>query len=247
MSPPWDESVYCSLGSIEISVVACQVLRRRLRFVDSPSAWVDTDDERRREDERVRAGLTGRRIAGVRYYELHYGEPDEDPTPQWTGAVFDSLDFGLELDLAGGETWSCMWDRTGDEEGLLVYRGALAAELRPDTGPAVWDVSERWAALARGRIAAVTPVWTRHAWQELLAGNPWRRTARWGPWEHSLLCRVTLTLEFEGGAEIVVTLGERDEDGFSSSGDNVAVFFSVAEARAAGVLLPGDADAVVGV
>ena len=60
------------------------------------------------------------------------------------------------------------------------------------------------------------------------------------------MCLVTLLLTFEGGAEIVVTLGERYEDRFIGAADNVAVFFSEPDARHAGVLLPGDADAVVG-
>jgi hypothetical protein len=69
-------------------------------------AWVVDEREQRRHNAELRRSLVGRRIERVRYVEIRYDEP---PSPAWTGPLFDSLDFGLELDLDDCETWSATW------------------------------------------------------------------------------------------------------------------------------------------
>ncbi|GAB3406255.1 hypothetical protein GCM10027569_16510 [Flindersiella endophytica] len=161
----------------------------------------------------------GRRIEGVRYVELRY---EKAPGPMWPAAGFDSLDFGLELDLDNGDLWSCTWASPGYDYGLLANRETpIASLLSPDADPAVWDVSERWRDLGPAEITAVTPVWTRL----------------------ETLCQVTIILHSSAGRGTVLTLGAADLDGrFEPSADNVAVFFSIADAQTAGVQLPGDTD-----
>lgn len=78
--------------------------------------------------------------------------------------------------------------------------------------------------------------------QDLVSGNPLsrnplRRRLRWGAEQRSLLCRVALALELEGGDGVVLTLGCRGESGLAYSGEDVAVLLPVDAARAAGVEL----------
>jgi hypothetical protein len=78
-------------------------------------------------------------------------------------------------------------------------------------------------------VQAVEGAWLRHRWDER---------------GESDLCVLTWVLRFEGGRDVVITLGDRREDGsFDYIADNVAVFFSLDEAQRRGVLLPGDAEA----
>lgn len=202
--------------------------------------WVEDAAARDAEDARLEC-LVGDELVRVRYFGLQ----DEDPA-SWLGDDFDALDYGLELDLASGATWSCIWRRAGEEEALLVYPGPLRPhEIAPDHDVAIADVTERWATRTGTRIEGARAAWRRHVWQDLVSGNPLsrnplRRRLRWGAEQRSLLCRVALALEFDGGDGVVLTLGCRDESGLTYSGDDVAVLFSVDAARAAGVALTSE-------
>ena len=177
----------------------------------SLNAWVTNAAERQAHESTLRH-LVGCRIERVRYVELRY-----ESGPIWAAAGFDALDFGLEFDLDNGDLWSCTWAMPAYDMGLLLNRGIpLSSTLRADADPAVWDVSERWGELGSGEITAVTPVWTRI----------------------EALCQTTIVLHTSAGCEVVLTLGAADvDDRFEPSADNVAVFFSIADAQAAGVRL----------
>lgn len=183
---------------------------------DQPRGWVADRAERATMDGRF-ARLVGRRIEGVRYFELRY---EGEPGPMWgIGSSFDSLDFGLEFDLDDGSTWSCIWERP-EPDALIVYEGPLRPMMfagRED--PRVWDVGERWRAHGPGTIVGIETAW--------LGPRP--------------LCLETVILTGQGDGVAVITLGESDRNGrFTLSATNVAVFFSVEDARAAGAVLPGD-------
>lgn len=86
------------------------------------TAWVDDDTARRRRDLEMQRQLVGHRIKQVRYFELRY---EGHPGPMWGAANFDSLDYGLELDLDNDTTCSIIWMQQSRNEGLSVSEGRL--------------------------------------------------------------------------------------------------------------------------
>jgi len=186
------------------------------------------DATARQADERRVAALVGRSVVAVRYVELDYSDGGGTAEPLWGGEGFDALDFGLEFDLDDGTTWSFIWRQAGHNEGLLAYEGTLRpAQLMEDAGR-FWDVGSDsgWSAMLDRPVQAVEGAWLRHQWD--VRGE-------------SDLCVITWVLRFEGDRDVVITLGDRREDGcFHYIADNVAVFFSLDEAKRRDVLLPGD-------
>lgn len=184
-----------------------------------PAAWVRDEGERRHVEGEMRQRV-GRRIERVRYAEIAYHDPS---SPVWPGPTFDSLDFGLELELDDGSTWSVAWEQADYNEGIVAFAG-WHEYLRAESS-AVWEVTDHWRENGPGDVAAVTPIWQRPYGDE------------------SDLCLVTLILVAENGRQAVITLGERNhKDGsLRPSGDNLAVFFSSYRARRR-VVLESDAD-----
>jgi hypothetical protein len=182
-----------------------------------PRGWVADEGERQEFDAKL-AQLIGRRIEGARYFELRY---EQTGGPMWElGSSFDSLDFGLELDLDDGSTWSCIWAPPTYDEALVVYEGVLRPTMFPDPdAPRVWQVDERWRDRGPGTIVSVETAWLRM--------------------RH--LCLETVILKGSGDRAAVITLGASTDDGrFVPSATSVAVFFSLEEASEAGAVLPGD-------
>jgi hypothetical protein len=184
--------------------------------------------------ERRLAALVGRRIEHVRYVdlaEMHSGL-------HWRCPMFDSIDFGMELDLDDGATWSFIWKMVGFSGGVLVYPGSLSPfALRSSENIAIWDVDDHWRARGILDIGSVALVWD---WQGIGPG-----LERTGYLESNddagALFLQTLVLSSQSGREAVISLGEGDLEGaYGWMPNNLAVFFSVADARAAGVLMPGD-------
>jgi hypothetical protein len=187
--------------------------------------WAPRSEDRAAIDGQLRAALVGRRLTGVRYVELDYGEPG------WDVERFHTVDYGIEFDLEAAATWAFTWQQRGMNETLLFYRGVVRDELRPDADVSTWDVTDVWHRHFGSGIDRVENVWTKH---------------RLGSRE-SDHCLNTVVLSGEDDSCAVVTLGGDAADGhgtFTYLADNLAVFFSLAEAHEAGALLPGDADAM---
>ena len=201
-------------------------------------AWADGEAQREGIERRLNQ-LVGRRVEAVRYVEIRY---EGELEPMWQGPGFDSLDFGLELDLDDGATWSVVWKQAGDNEALLVYPGTLVpTELSAEADYATWDATSRWQARGPSRLDVITPLWTRHEFGPAVELTG-RRVA---DGRESDLCLIACVLESVDGREAILTLGERGPDGkFRHTATNIAVFFDRALARRAGVLLPGDPDAL---
>src|SRR4051794_21330068 len=83
-------------------------------------AWAANEAERTEIEARI-ARLHGERVRAVRYLEIAY----DDGQPHWSSDSFDSLDYGLEIDLDRGATWSVIWRQYDINEALLVYEGGL--------------------------------------------------------------------------------------------------------------------------
>jgi hypothetical protein len=161
--------------------------------------------------------LVGRRLLGVRYFELF----SETATgPGWAANGFHALDYGVELDVDGPrETWSVTWKMAGDVEALLLYDGPLVGhELRADGEYGRWDVAAEapWATIVGQRIVSA----------ELLDWEGYGAAVAPG----------ALHLRFEQG-EVVMVLGAATPNGgFAPSVDDVAVFASLEQARAHGAI-----------
>lgn len=185
--------------------------------------WVADDAARRAHEARV-AEMVGRRITAVRYFELG------GPEPEWPGADFDSLDYGLELDLDDATTWWFSWLQAGPNEGVLATEGRLVGtRLRDDMDFGIYDVTDRsgWPGVVGRPLEAVEAVWIRHEWDP--------------PRDGTHLCVMTWLLRHSTEGVVVITLGGRSPDGsLSPSPDDVSVFFSLAAARRRCVFLPGD-------
>jgi hypothetical protein len=205
-----------------------------------PMGWAWDESERLAIERRL-ARLVGRRIERVRYVEI--GAVEGPSEPMWRASNFDSVDYGLELDLHDGTTWAFVWKMFDINMALLIYPGRLVpTEISSEANIAIWDVGDHWRVQGPDDIATVTTVWTRHAVGPgyLLATGEQVSEAREGA-----ACLMTIILASRNRREAILTLGERQVDGtYRDQPDNVAVFFSSAEARAAGVLMPGDADAI---
>ena len=151
----------------------------------------------------------------------------------------------VEFDLTDDATWAVMWQQESWNETLLAFPGTIRSQLRPDAEVSTWDVSGTWHAGFAGDVVSVETAWTKHRWGPSFGGPRFEEQLDDG--HESDYCLNTLLLRSSGESCAVITLGGDSSDGqgtFTYLADNVAVFFSLVAARAAGVLLPGDADAI---
>jgi hypothetical protein len=106
----------------------------------------------------------------------------------------------------------------------------VPGELRDDAAT-IWDVTHHWRELGPSTILRARAVWD---W-----GEPRDGQAPVGSWS-SDLCLVAVVLTSNDDRAAVITLGERGPNGeCRASADNLVVFFSLAEARAAGLPTTG--------
>ena len=195
--------------------------------------WAADEAERQAAEARVKR-LVGERIEHVRYVELRYSEA----RPFWNmAAAFDTLDFGCELGLASGATWAAIWEQAGHNEGLLLYGGNLAERLSAEANPAVWDVttSSRWAPVVGRSITDITLYWGRSEWEQTWPEPRPHGVSDWCSW--------TATLHFDSGEQVILTLGDANNDGtLAPAPDNVAIFFDEETAIRSGVFFEDDDD-----
>ncbi len=184
--------------------------------------------------------FVGREVVASRYVELVYDKP------AWDCGLFHSIDYGVELDPDDGRTTSFMWQQQGWNETLLSYEGSVRNELVPDCAISTWDVTERWRDRMPGPILALETVWTKHVWGPSFGGPKFETQMDDG--HESDYCLITVHLVGDADTHAVITLGGEanspEPRTFTYLADNVAVFFSLEEARKAGALLPGDPDAL---
>jgi hypothetical protein len=142
--------------------------------------WAASSGERDELTGFVRQ-LRGEDLAAVRYVTLDYRRYERgiemvgartivDPV-EWAPPTFESpsghtLDYGVELDMAGGRTWSITWLPPGMTVGLAVHGNDLLSDL-DGALVAVWDVTSRepWARCVGQRIVSAEPVfeaWDAH-------------------------------------------------------------------------------------
>jgi len=205
----------------------------------SNPGWTSHAEERAAIEAALREPLVGRELVAVRYVELAYGQPG------WDSGSFHSIDYGVELDTSHGATWGIIWEQAGHNETLRTFLGTIASQLRGDAEISTSDLTDAWHAKLTGAVVGVETAWTKHRWGPSLGGPRWETPVDEGG--ESDYCLITLVLHSAGGGVAAITLGGDAADGhgtFTHLADNLAVFFSLADARAAGVLLPGDPNAI---
>lgn len=189
------------------------------------TAWVK-DDTQKGAVQTTLNRFIGHAITGCRYVEIDYEGGQED----WRGPSRDELDYGLELDLDNGETWSIVWEQFDLNEGLNVRPGSLVPESVRAEGSAIRDVSSRWLELGPGVLAEV-----RLGWSVIDAGPGYDRHGnKVAEAEESQLSLTAIQLIGNDTRTTVVTLYGADE---------IRVYFSLAAAREDGVVLSPAADA----
>lgn len=104
--------------------------------------------------------LRGHSIARVRYFEIDYDSGE--PSWNYSSTLFDSLDFGLELEMEAGELFSVTWNNHFYYYGIDVWQHQL---MGPDAQYKMWDVTHesRWSSLLHKPIHEVIVYW---AWNE---------------------------------------------------------------------------------
>ena len=213
---------------------------RRLPVMASREGWVTSLADREVVQGALCGALIGRVLVGARYVELVYGEP------AWDCGSFHSIDFGVELDTDDGRTTSFIWQQKGANETLLTYAGTIRDELVPEAEISTWDVGEIWRGAMPGAVRNVETIWTKHRWGPAFGGPKFETRVDDG--RESDYCLITVVVSNDADDHVVITLGGEADDPepqtFTYLADNVAVFFSVAEARRARALLRGDADAL---
>jgi hypothetical protein len=207
----------------------------------SREGWVASLADRQGVFDALCETLIGRVVVGARYVELAYAEP------AWDCCSFHSVDYGVELDTDDGPTVCFTWQQKGWNETLLTYTGTIREELVPDADTSTWDVGEIWRGAMPGPVRSVQTIWMKHRWGPSFGGP--RFETRIDDGHESDYCLITVLLSNGAGDHVVVTLGGEANSPtpgtFTYLADNVAVFFSVAEAQRARALLPGDPDALV--
>jgi len=207
--------------------------------MDSNHGRASRSDERAGIEAALRVPLLGRELLAVRYVEIAYGPPG------WDSGAFHSVDYGVEFDTNDRLTLAISWEQRGHNETLRAFVGTVASQLRHDADVSIWDVSDLWRSRFAGVVGGVETAWTKHRWGPSLGGPRWETQLDDGG--ESDLCLITVVLHSADGGVVAITLGGDAADGhgtFTYLADNLAVFFSLADARAAGVLLPGDQNAV---
>lgn len=173
---------------------------------------LDRGPQTRAEFERVLQQLVGRTIQAVAYFEIPY----EDGQPMWNreSDSFDSLDFGLQMNLDDGSTFSVTWGTEFTQYNVSIRQSPLG--FVEGESARQWDVQQRW----RERRLLDTPVVSARAiW---IAADARDRTEY--PQD--------LRLAFASGAVVVISAFE-SRDGELNMGmmDHIRVFFDEAEAQ----------------
>lgn len=178
---------------------------------------VDRGPQTRAEFERTLQKLVGRTIQRVSYFEILY----EDGKPRWKqeSDSFDSLDFGLQMNLDDSSTFSVTWGAEFTQYNLSIHQAPLG--FVDGESARQWDAQQRW----RERGLLGTPiVGARAIWRPADSpdGSDYPQDLR---------------LELESGAVVVISAFEsRGGEPNIGMTDNITVFFDEAEAQR--MLLP---------
>ena len=158
--------------------------------------------------------IVGCRLARVRYYECAF----DNPGPLWSwDSRFDSLDFGLDLEMDDGAVFQFLWGWGFVEHDIALNN----PERTPEEIAAwrVWEVSEtsRWHDFVGKRISSIDVFWS---------GTRASTDDQWTEYPQDL------RLTFETGQRVYLSALEIwDDGGFVGQQDNLTVFFDEATAK----------------
>lgn len=177
---------------------------------------MDADQIREAFSERW-SSLLGNSISRVLYYEIKYA----DGQVGWTfsGPVFDTVDFGIEILLTSDASLSVMWGRELVQYGLAITDGS--PHFAPHASYAMHDVSRqsRWSQLLGRQIEDTRLVW---------------RVSDLEP-ERGLYLQ-TAELVVAGGPHAYISAAECRRSRVLTMMDNILVAFDADSAKSSGLL-----------
>jgi hypothetical protein len=177
----------------------------------------------RDEYEAKVSSLIGNTIVKVVYHELDYFDGEfhffDDPR-------FDSLDFGLEMELGTGELYSVTWSQEFIEYGVSLVRGAMNLLSGTSRFLDVTGLGRTRSILGKA-IKDVKVFWSWVEWVEV--GEKSATRVHYYPQD--------LLLSFEGRSQIVISALEiREGEGAMGMTDNITIFDDVQMAKKFGCL-----------
>lgn len=158
----------------------------------------------------VNSILVGRRLAGVRYFEIRYHT--DKPNYQDDSFQGHHLDYGCDLEMEDGSTVGIVWDGEFFQYGIGILRSSLSSQL---TDFMSWDVTanQYWAPLIGKAVNEVKVYWS------------------WARYEGREIEEYPQDLEvaFEDGSKIYLSASQYNEetDTLWGMSDDVAVVFSL--------------------
>jgi len=163
----------------------------------------------------VNSMLVGKRLAGVRYFEIRYGTDE----PYYLDDSFPGhlLDYGCDFEMEDESTVGIIWDGEFFQYGIGVLRSSLSSQL---TDFMSWDVtaSSYWAPLVGKTINKVKVYWS------------------WAKYKGKERADYPQDLEiaFEDGSKVFFSASQynKEKDALWGMSDDVAVVFSMDTAKA---------------
>ena len=168
----------------------------------------DVERERAALEERC-ATVVGEVLQRVVYVEMDYGGE-----PMWHyWPDFDSVDHGIELEMASGRTFAMFWDYGAGAEdfGINVIEGRVP--VVPDTPDLDVTEASRWSSVVGRPVTACRVIW----WSE--DGSPENREPQ------------TIRLDFDLERVLVTAFETPDGVTGHAGADHVTVFFGDAWER----------------
>jgi len=171
----------------------------------------------RKQFEAQALELIGEKLIGVSYYEIAY----ENELRLWNSdSRFDSLDYGLDLELSNGKSAGIIWGSEFYQYGISIQKNSLQEQLRGNRKINATTQS-RWRNLINSEITGVKIIWSWVKQSGLLK-----------PKTHY---PQDLLLTFSNNETVFISALEVTDTGHHGLADNLTVFFSQAEAIKFGV------------
>ncbi len=156
--------------------------------------------------------LIGERISKVRYFEIDY----EGGQEYWnSNSSFDSLDYGLDLEMESGTIKGIIWGSEFYQYGISLISASLDTELKSSRKIAVSEKS-RWHELIGSEIKNVKVIWS------------WVKEV--GLFKKKIYYPQDLVLTLSENKVVYISALEIREDTHFGMADNITIFFDTVTA-----------------
>ncbi len=151
--------------------------------------------------------LIGERISRVKYFEIDY----EGGKEYWNfNSGFDSLDYGLDLEMESGAVKGIIWGSEFYQYGISLVSVSLDTELKSSRKIDVTEIS-RWHKLIGSEIKNVKVIWS------------WIKEV--GLFKNKIYYPQDLVLTLSNNKVVYISALEIREDTYFGMADNITIFF----------------------